>query len=111
MSGIIAFFSANKWARWALAIVAIIIGAEAIKRHLKEAGRKAERDANAIKQAQEQQRMDAVRNQQSEDNHNAATRADETASSVPWVRTRDELRRKSPADAAILLDPAEPSDR
>lgn len=51
MSGIIAFFSANKWARWALAIVAIIFGAEAIKRHLKEAGRKAERDANAIKSA------------------------------------------------------------
>ena len=51
LTGIIAFFTENKWARYVLAFVALVFGLEVIKRHLKEAGRKSERDANAIKAA------------------------------------------------------------
>lgn len=107
MSGIIKFFTDNPIARLIAYIVVALIGWEVVKRHLKEAGREAERKAIAIKQAEEQRRLDAARAQQSQENQDNANRADETAASVPWVRHRDELWERSPGDARILLDPTE----
>jgi hypothetical protein len=52
MNAVLKFFTDNPIARaiaWALVA---LIGWEAVKRHLKDAGRKAERQASAVKQAQ-----------------------------------------------------------
>jgi putative Mn2+ efflux pump MntP len=46
------YFTDNPIARWIAAAIVALLGWEAVKRHLKEAGRKAERQAAAIKQAQ-----------------------------------------------------------
>lgn len=46
------YLTENTIARWIAAAVVALLGWEAVKRHLKEAGRKAERQAAAIKQAQ-----------------------------------------------------------
>ena len=46
------YLTENTVARWIAAAVVALLGWEAVKRHLKEAGRKAERQAAAIKQAQ-----------------------------------------------------------
>jgi flagellar biosynthesis/type III secretory pathway M-ring protein FliF/YscJ len=46
------YFTDNPLARWIAAAIVALIGWEAVKRHLKEAGRKAEREASAVKQAQ-----------------------------------------------------------
>jgi len=46
------FFTDNPIARWIAWAVVALIGWEAVKRHLKDAGRKAERQASAVKQAQ-----------------------------------------------------------
>jgi flagellar biosynthesis/type III secretory pathway M-ring protein FliF/YscJ len=46
------YFTDNPLARWIAAAIVALIGWEAVKRHLKEAGRKAEREAAAVKQAQ-----------------------------------------------------------
>lgn len=105
----VTWWTGNPIVRWITYIALALIGWEVVKRHLKEAGRDAERKAIAIKQAEEQRRIDQARAQQSQENQTNAQRADETADSVPWVRARDELWDKSPRDAAILLDPVERS--
>lgn len=46
------YFTDNPLARWIAGALVALIGWEAVKRHLKEAGRKAEREASAVKQAQ-----------------------------------------------------------
>ena len=46
------YFTDNPIARWIAAAIVVLLGWEAVKRHLKEAGRKAERQASAVKQAQ-----------------------------------------------------------
>jgi flagellar biosynthesis/type III secretory pathway M-ring protein FliF/YscJ len=46
------YLTDNPLARWIAAAIVALIGWEAVKRHLKEAGRKAEREASAVKQAQ-----------------------------------------------------------
>ena len=46
------FFTDNPIARFIAWAVVALIGWEAVKRHLKDAGRKAERQASAVKQAQ-----------------------------------------------------------
>jgi hypothetical protein len=46
------FFTDNPLARWAVAAFLFLIGWEAVRRSLKDAGRKAERQASAVKQAQ-----------------------------------------------------------
>jgi hypothetical protein len=46
------FFTDNPLARWVAALLVALLGWEAVKRHLKDAGRKAEREASAVKQAQ-----------------------------------------------------------
>ena len=46
------FFTDNPLARWIAGAIVFLLGWEAVKRHLKEAGRKAEREASAVKQAQ-----------------------------------------------------------
>ena len=46
------YFTDNPLARWIAAAIVALLGWEAVKRHLKEAGRKAEREASAVKQAQ-----------------------------------------------------------
>jgi hypothetical protein len=46
------YFTDNPLARWIAGAIVALIGWEAVKRHLKEAGRKAEREASAVKQAQ-----------------------------------------------------------
>ena len=51
-AAIVKFFTDNPLARWIAAALVALIGWEAVKRHLKEAGRKAEREASAVKQAQ-----------------------------------------------------------
>jgi hypothetical protein len=51
-AAIVKFFTDNPIARWIAAAIVALLGWEAVKRHLKEAGRKAERQAAAVKQAQ-----------------------------------------------------------
>jgi hypothetical protein len=46
------YLTENAIARWIAAAIVFLLGWEAVKRHLKEAGRRAEREASAIKQAQ-----------------------------------------------------------
>jgi hypothetical protein len=46
------YFTDNALARWIAGAIVFLVGWEAVKRHLKEAGRKAEREASAVKQAQ-----------------------------------------------------------
>jgi hypothetical protein len=46
------FFTDNPLARWIGAAFVFLIGWEVVKRNLKDAGRKAEREASAVKQAQ-----------------------------------------------------------
>lgn len=46
------YFTDNALARWIAGALVFLLGWEAVKRHLKEAGRKAEREASAVKQAQ-----------------------------------------------------------
>ena len=46
------YFTDNPLARWIAGALVALLGWEAVKRHLKEAGRKAEREASAVKQAQ-----------------------------------------------------------
>jgi flagellar biosynthesis/type III secretory pathway M-ring protein FliF/YscJ len=46
------FFTDNPLARWIAAAIVALLGWEAVKRHLKDAGRQAERQASAVKQAQ-----------------------------------------------------------
>ena len=46
------FFTDNPIARFIAWAVVALLGWEAVKRHLKDAGRKAEREASAVKQAQ-----------------------------------------------------------
>lgn len=46
------YFTDNPIARWIAAGIVFLLGWEAVKRHLKEAGRKAERQAAAVKHAQ-----------------------------------------------------------
>ena len=46
------YFTDNPLARWIAGALVFLLGWEAVKRHLKEAGRKAEREASAVKQAQ-----------------------------------------------------------
>lgn len=103
----VAWWTNNPIVRVITYVFLLVIGWEVVKRHLKEAGRDAERKAIAIKQAEEQRRMDEARAKQSQENIDNANRANETADSVPWVRHRDELWDRSPGDAAILLDPVE----
>jgi hypothetical protein len=51
-AAIVKFFTDNPIARFIAWALVALIGWEAVKRHLKEAGRKAERQASAVKQAQ-----------------------------------------------------------
>lgn len=51
-AAVVKFFTDNPLARWIAAALVFLLGWEAVKRHLKEAGRKAEREAAAVKQAQ-----------------------------------------------------------
>ena len=46
------YFTDNALARWIAGAIVFLVGWEAVKRHLKEAGKKAEREALAVKQAQ-----------------------------------------------------------
>jgi len=46
------YLTDNPFARWIAGALVALLGWEAVKRHLKEAGRKAEREASAVKQAQ-----------------------------------------------------------
>jgi hypothetical protein len=46
------YLTDNPLARWIAGALVALLGWEAVKRHLKEAGRKAEREASAVKQAQ-----------------------------------------------------------
>jgi hypothetical protein len=101
------WFTNNPVAQIITAAVLALIGWEVVKRNIQETGRIKERERIQAAQAQEQARIDEARRQQTEDNQNAAIRADQTAAGVAWVRSRDELRIRSPGDASILLDPAE----
>ena len=51
-AAIVKFFTDNPLARWIAAAFVFLLGWEVVKRNLKEAGRKAEREASAVKQAQ-----------------------------------------------------------
>jgi len=46
------YFTDNPLARWIAGALVALLGWEAVKRHLRDAGRKAEREASAVKQAQ-----------------------------------------------------------
>lgn len=101
------WFTNNPIAQIITAAVLALIGWEVVKRNIQETGRIKERERIAAAQAEEQRRIDAARAQQSQENIDNATRAEETAAGVPWVRHRDELWERSPGDARILLDPTE----
>jgi hypothetical protein len=51
-AAVVKFFTDNPLARWIAAAFVFVVGWEVVKRNLKEAGRKAEREAAAVKQAQ-----------------------------------------------------------
>lgn len=59
MNAVWKFFTDNPLARWIGAALVALIGWEAVKRHLKDAGRKAERQAAAVKQAQAREAVTA----------------------------------------------------
>jgi hypothetical protein len=52
MNAVIKFFTDNPIARWIAAAFVFAVGWSVVKRNLKEAGRQAERQASAVKQAQ-----------------------------------------------------------
>jgi acyl-CoA reductase-like NAD-dependent aldehyde dehydrogenase len=52
MNAVWKFFTDNALARWVAGLLVALLGWEAVKRHLKDAGRQAERQASAVKQAQ-----------------------------------------------------------
>lgn len=97
------FFSVNAWARWLAIILAAILGWEAVRRHLKEAGRKAERDAIAKKMAEEQARVEQTRRDITKGNQDAAQRADEAVRTLPEYRHTEQLRNDDPDAARVVL--------
>lgn len=99
----VTWWTGNPIVRWITYIALALIGWEVVKRHLKEAGRDAERKAIAIKQAEEQRRVDQTRREISEENQDAIRRADEAVRDLPGYRATDELRNNDPGNAAIVL--------
>jgi putative Mn2+ efflux pump MntP len=84
------FFTDNPIARWIAGILIFLIGWEVVKRHLKEAGRQAERAAIAVKQAEVRE---AVTDRQHEVLREESRNADEAlaARDGPLYPTADEL--------------------
>jgi len=103
----VTWWTGNPVVRWITFIVLALLGWEVVKRHLKEAGRDAERKAIAIKQAEEQRRVEAARREITEGNNEARHQADEAVSNLPQYRATDELRRNDPDAAAIVLGSGE----
>ncbi len=99
----VTWWTGNPVVRWITYIALALIGWEVVKRHLKEAGRDAERKAIAIKQAEEARRVEAMRRTINQENENAAQRADEAVRNLPQYRHTDELRNADEALAAIVL--------
>lgn len=91
------YFTDNPLARWIAGAIVALIGWEAVKRHLKEAGRKAEREASAVKQAQARE---AVATRAAEiiteerENSDAALKASNDSSPAPsFDELPDEVQR------------------
>ena len=80
------YFTDNPLARWIAGALVALIGWEAVKRHLKEAGRKAEREASAVKQAQAREAV-ATRSAEiiteERENSDAALKARDSGDSHP----------------------------
>lgn len=99
------YFTDNPLARWIAAAIVALIGWEAVKRHLKEAGRKAEREASAVKQAQAREAV-VTRSAEiiTEERHNAdaATAARDNGDSYP----RSDLVPDPVADVLFRNDKA-----
>ena len=91
------YFTDNPLARWIAAAIVALIGWEAVKRHLKEAGRKAEREAAAVKQAQAREAV-ATRSAEiiteERENSDAALEASNDSSPAPsFDELPDEVQR------------------
>lgn len=80
------YFTDNPLARWIAGALVALLGWEAVKRHLKEAGRKAEREASAVKQAQAKEAV-ATRSAEiiteERENSDAALKARDSGDSHP----------------------------
>jgi len=80
------YFTDNPFARWIAGALVALLGWEAVKRHLKEAGRKAEREASAVKQAQAREAV-ATRSAEiitkERENSDAAIKARDSGDSYP----------------------------
>lgn len=104
-AGIVKFFTNNPIARWIGALFLFLIGWEIVKRHLKEAGRDAERIAIARKQAEEYARTVETVNTIGQETGNAKDRAIAAPDAVTDVSSADELRERYPDNAAVILRP------
>lgn len=79
LAGFLAWWSANPVARIITYVFLFLIGWEAVKRHLKEAGRQAERQANAERTA----KMEAAIVKTITENSNAMVRESDAVRSRP----------------------------
>jgi hypothetical protein len=91
------YLTDNPLARWVAGALVFLLGWEAVKRHLKEAGRKAEREASAVKQAQAREAV-ATRSAEiiteERGNSDAALKASNDSSPAPsFDELPDEVQR------------------
>jgi guanyl-specific ribonuclease Sa len=91
------YFTDNALARWIAGALVALLGWEAVKRHLKEAGRKAEREASAVKQAQAREAVvtrSAEIITEERGNSDAALKARDNSSPAPsFDELPDEIQR------------------
>jgi hypothetical protein len=101
------WFGANPVVQRITAIVVglflFIVGWKTIEYNLKEAGKNAERKANAIRAAKEQARVAETRRVIEQETQDARHRADEAVSNLPEYSSADELRARDPDLAAIVF--------
>ena len=86
MNAVWKFFADNPIARLIAYIVVALIGWEAVKRHLKDAGRTAERQASAVKQAQIKEAVTERKSEiiiEEKDHADAAIEARDTSPAYP----------------------------
>ena len=90
-AAIVKFFTDNPIARWITYFVLFLIGWEVVKRHLKEAGRDAERAAIAKKQAEVRVAVNERSTEIISEERTHAQDAIEARDSSPLYPTFDEL--------------------
>lgn len=104
-ANLVTWWSNNPIARIITIAFLFIIGWEVLKRHLKEAGRQAERTAQAKKNAQEYARTVETVNTIGQETEHAKDRAIAAPDALSPVSSADELRARYPDNAAVILRP------